>query len=236
MEKRKLAIIFGAPRTGTTHLLESLIAHDSCFGGMSGEDSNEPHDINLSDPTDTAALDERWERLSVTKENPVYLVLKSPGYCMNGWNYFSNLENYESKFIYTDRNPIEVVDSMMNHEGSRKILDLQIESTDCPKDQIVAFQNQWNQVAGNVDEQRLATRAYVRYVWHIRNIPPDLFNGCLRLVPYESRLYVGMTASIILGWLRIPKGGDRWFEILREFEHRKLSYEKRKWLTQLIRY
>ncbi|MHA2079494.1 MAG: hypothetical protein ACW99X_18030, partial [Candidatus Thorarchaeota archaeon] len=222
MKDRKLVIIFGAPRTATTHLLQALLEHDCCFGGMGAENSNEPNDINLEDPTDTAALDERYERLSMTKENPEYLVLKSPGYCMYGWDYFSRLDRYESKFIQTDRNPIEIVDSMMNHDISRTILDMEIESTDCPKDKLELLKPKWDAVAGHIDEQRWATRAYVRYAWHVQSMSPGLNNNCLRLTPYKSRLYVSLTASMILGWLRLPRGSDRWYEILREFQYRDI--------------
>ena len=99
---RRLAIVYGAPKTGTSHLFRTLIRHPECFGKDSrlvgdglgeGEDHElsciEPHDISLDDPDDTRGIDKRWEALY--EEGKKYMVLKAPGYCM-GWDYFSKLE------------------------------------------------------------------------------------------------------------------------------------------------
>ena len=160
---KNLIVIYGAPRTGTTHLWEAIRKHPQVFGD---ESTNEPSfDVEAD-----YELDMFWDRqyeIAGSPSDPSYLVIKAPGYGSK-WDFFKDLADigFNASFIFTDRDMLEVVDSMRKHEQSRQICDFDIESTDCPEHLLERYREKWDSCGGLQDVQRIIRRCYYRYSWH----------------------------------------------------------------------
>lgn len=232
---RNLIIIYGAPRTGTTQLWDAIRRHPRVFGSQY---TNEPKfDIDYPELLDKLWEDEFAKAVDVnvtTELLPTHMVIKSPGYGFK-FDFFENLENYQCYYLFTDRDVVEVVDSMSKHEMSRKICGFDFESADCPVNLRDKFRDKWNKCGGLTDEQRIIRRSHYRYSWHVEGIPIDMLKKSLRLVPYESRLYCNHIAARILGFCGLPAvGGAVWLGELAKFYRRVLSFERKQQIYGML--
>ena len=228
---RNLIVIYGAPRTGTTHLWEAIRKHSVVFGS---EKTNEPSDINNMD----RFWDEEWNRYMIFetedgKPHPTHLVIKAPGYGFM-YDFFEGLEGYKCYYIFTDREMHEVIGSMCKHEVSRSICDFDFESTDCPENMKERFREKWDKCGGLTDELRILRRCHYRYLWHVDGYSIGMFQASLRLIPYESRLYCANTAYRILAYAGLAGENQEFLNELSKFHHRAITYERKQWIYRMI--
>jgi len=221
---KNLVIIYGPPRTASSFLLGALVQHRQCFGtdwfkGKKVGGTNEnPH---LKSP---GVLDGLWTEFVPKATKGVYLILKAPGYCF-AYPYFSNLEGYECKYIFVDRDPIEVADSMSTHDSSRTVLMMNLESTDCPNKK--DYQSLWDLTEDLPIELKIINRAIIRYHWHIKNIPYEMLKQSLNLAPYRVRKQGKETAKKIQDYLNIPPD-NKMTLALNDFYYRTVSVKRQK--------
>nr|BDD45804.1 hypothetical protein 3 [bacterium] len=177
-----------------------------------GDWTNEPPGINYyGPPSNTEVLDKLWLESVVSREN--HLVLKAPGYCF-AWPYFSNLKEYECKYIYCRRPWYEVADSMIRHEGSRHVFGLDLVSTSCPRHRLEEFEPTWK-TASEIN------KAALRYIWHISEIPPEMVKASLRM-EYHMRTDPKWSNDALMNYLGIPHS-DAMLEELGNFKARKIE-------------
>lgn len=228
---RKLIVVYGAPRTGTTHLWQALRKHGSVFGS---EETNEPSNVEDIDGLWRDEMDKYIDSgLEEGKPLATHLAIKAPGYGFM-WEFFNGLEGYECSYIFTDREMHEVLDSMSNHEMSRSICDFDFDSTDCPDHMKDRFREKWDKCGGLIDEQRILRRCHYRYVWHVEGYNSEMFQASLRLVPYESRLYCANVAYRILTYAGLKGENNEFLTELSKFHHRAITFERRQWIYRMI--
>lgn len=230
---RNLIVIYGSPRTGTSHLFDALIRHPECFGSHGKEGTNEPSRISF-DEDGLVEVNRLWDLHR--KDGREWMILKAPGFCF-GWDFFRNLPGYTCKYLYCDRDMAEVVNSMMSHEPSRKFAQYDFDSTDCPEGLKEKFRPLWNNLNQVPDEERVVSRMFYRYRWHVDSIPMPMLQASLRVVPYEARLYSHQIASLICAYTGLKgHGGTAWVAVLRDFWYRRLTHEKIGWIRNRIIY
>lgn len=236
---KNLVIVYGPPRTASSFLVSALVQHKQCFGtdALKNEDSkelktNENPFINIHGSSDDAeTIDRLWQKHVPEGEKDCYLVLRAPGYCF-AYPYFSNLKSYACKYIFVDRNPIEVADSMCNHEPSQSVLKRDLVGTDCPEKEKY---NEFWLAAGRLvkikhievdEEAALINRALLRYDWHIKGTPDEMMEKSLVLKPYSSRKNSEQVAKKIEKYLSI-KPDEAMRKALGKFYHRSLSIKRK---------
>jgi len=228
---KNLIVIYGSPRTASSFLLGALVQHKQCFGTdwlkekkVGG--TNENSRINIhGNPNDTQTIDDLWKEFvpKQTKDS-AYLVLKAPGYCF-AYPYFSKLKGYACKYIFVDRDPIEVADSMSTHDPSRNVLLMNLESTDCPNKE--DYRTLWDLTEDLSIEMKIINRAIIRYHWHIKNIPYEMLEQSLNLALYRVRKHGKETAKKIQEYLDIPPD-NKMSLALDDFYHRTVSVKRQK--------
>jgi hypothetical protein len=218
---KKLVVIYGPPRSATTFMLGALVQHVKCHGtdvlnadlGVSEiithEGTNENPLIEINQVGEYSPILSLFEKLNVPDNE--YLVIKAPGYC-SAWEYFKN-SPFDCKFIFVNRDKYEVGYSMMNHENSRKVLDFDIMSVDCPKDKIDFYQDLWN-------ESKPEGRALLRVHWHLNSIHPDMKKASLCFNDYSGRQDAYKTYMNIINYLHIP-GNESLEAALNLFKFKK---------------
>lgn len=235
---KNLVIVYGPPRTASSFLVSALVQHKQCFGtdALKNEDSrelktNENPLINIHGSSDDAeTIDRLWQEHVPEGEKDCYLVLRAPGYCF-AYPYFSNLKNYACKYIFVDRNPIEVADSMCNHEPSRSVLNRDLVGTDCPDRE--KYNELWLAAGRLNEEAAFINRALLRYDWHIKGTPGEMIEKSLVLKPYSSRKNSEQVAKKIEKYLSInPDEAMR--KALGKFYHRSLSIKRKAEIKGLI--
>ncbi len=211
---RNLAIIYGPPRSATTFLHDALIQHKQCFGG---KETNENPWINTND---TKEIDRLWNEYVPTLARFVsrYLVLKAPGYGFE-YHYFNSLKGYDCKYLFVNRDPIEVIDSMLSHKVCLEVAEMDIESTDCPRRMLDDLGYLW-------DESDLINRMALHYFWHIEGMDPELENVQLSLTPYKARNDGVKMAANIAYHLGIDSD-PAMTKALTKFYHRSVTAKRR---------
>lgn len=205
---RKLVVIYGSPGSHSYQIAQSLFVHPKCVG--SNNITIQPTDINYYGPPDnTERLDELWELFSskssrlVGSEDDKYLVIEAPGYCF-AYPYFSNLKGYSCKYIYTNRDPYEIIYDMVNDDMALSILDMDLVSTDCPRHRLKRWQNSWDELDNHSDEMKYSNRAMIRCIWHLQEIPPEMLSESLR-IEYRNRENSGFIEKAVTKYLGINK-------------------------------
>lgn len=235
---KNLVIVYGPPRTASKFLASALVQHRQCFGtdALKDEDPKElwtsenPFIDYYGSPDDAETIDKLWQEHVPEDEKNCYLVMRAPGYCF-AYPYFSNLKNYACKYISVDRNPIEVADSMCNHEQSRAVLKNDLVSTDCPDRE--KYNELWL-AAGRLDEEATSiNRALLRYDWHIKGTPGEMIEKSLTLKPYSSRKNSEQVAKRIEKYLSIEPD-ETMRKALEKFYHRSLSIKRKAEIKGLI--
>jgi hypothetical protein len=211
----RLVVICGSPRTGTTHLLASLLSHKQIKGSM--EDCNENPKINIKDLKNYEELNFLFKKYEVL-ENEL-LAIKAPGYCF-GFDYF-NSSFFDCYYIYTSRYWWEIVESMLNHKSSLDILKMDLDSTDCPdKEKYFLLWEETKLLLQN----DLIKRAKARIDWH--NL-----NEKMRLegveIPYISRMNPGLVYNKLLTYLDIDYDYDL-LASLSTFYYRPMELDRKK--------
>ena len=227
---RKLVIIYGPPRTASSFLLGALVQHKQCFGTdwfknkkVGGTNENP----KIKEP---GMLDSLWTEFVPKTKQDSYLVLKAPGYCF-AYSFFSNLKEYECKYIFIDRDPIEVADSMSTHDPSRGVLLMDLESTDCPNKG--SYQEYWDLTENLPVEEKILNRAILRHNWHIKNIPYEMLEQSLNLAPYKARKHGKEIAKKIEGYLGISPDSKMAMG-LKDFCYRTVSMQRKKEITDTL--
>jgi hypothetical protein len=243
---KKIIVIYGSPKTGTSHLFRTLIRHDECFGidsvlvgdgkgeGNNKEYStNEPYDLPLhSSPPDGWPLDKRWWK--GYGEGKKYMVVKAPGFCM-AWNYFNNLRDYECKYIFTDREMMEVVESMGRQQVMINMADADnAKSGGCPEPLLSIYGPLWKKAAEKSDLIRRTSRFYYMYNWHIESIPDVMKEVSLDLGNYKGRLDTNKTAIDLLYYLELGFGSRDWYDHLKTFYYRPIDLMYMSYLEELV--
>lgn len=219
---KNLAIIYGSPRTATTFLHDALIQHKQCFGGT---ETNENSNIRMEEG-DTTELDRLWEELVLPwEEDEGYLVLKAGGYGF-AYHYFNDLKDYNCKYLFVDRDSIEVIDSMMSHDMCLRVIKMELASTDCPKERLGDLWQLW-------EEGDAVNRSALHYIWHVEGIDPDMKNESLSLTPYKTRRDGKTVAGMIERYLRIDPDPNL-AKALSGFYHRTITKKRRAELESKI--
>lgn len=226
IEMKKLVIIYGSPRTGTSFLHECLCSHKSCSGSEKTSEPESKYGIVPSLETVEAfqetkdLIDMLWDEHCRGEEE--CLVMKSPGFC-NEDEYLAlkKLPGYDCKFIHTSRSPEQVVDSMLRHEISKSVLGIVIEGTDCPKRFLPLFKPLWDEADDS--EVGLINKGFIRFLWYLKSISPQQVNESL-VLEYEDRVKLATSKKIekYLGILHDTKFQNK----MKRFECRRLSVDR----------
>ena len=227
---KNLIIIYGPPRTASSFLLGALVQHRQCFGTDWFKDKKVGGTNENPQLKSPGVLDTLWKKFVPKGKRNCYLVLKAPGYCF-AYPYFNNLKDYECKYIFVDRDPVEIADSMWSHEASQNVLKMNLESTDCPNKD--AYRDSWLLTESLPKEAKIVNRALLRYDWHIKNIPSEMLEKSLTLVPYKMRKQGKEIAKKIETYLSIEPDRNMTI-VLNDFYHRSLTTIRRKEIEKLI--
>jgi hypothetical protein len=233
---KQLIIIYGPPRSATSFLLDCLVEHPLIRG------VNEPPGIDyLGDPDNVVTLDKLWEEKVVraggwmVPEEQFFLALKAPGYCFAYpyFNYLEKMGKYKVFYIHVSRDPFEVVDSMLKHEQSIGVLNMDIVSTDCPRDMLAKYGPLWKKAKTLGEEAMLVNRAMLRYEWHIGSIHMNMLEKSLVLAPYRKRGEAKRIADELVEHLGIVES-EAMTEALGKFYHRKVSKKVAMMIEELL--
>lgn len=237
---KKLAIIYGSPRTGTSFLHECLCGHRSCAGSDKTSEPESKYGIpqnveNILQEMIDMLWAEQWGEAQDLRPDsfPVgkYLVMKSPGFCREDeCKALKELVGYDCKFIHTDRSPASVIDSMLLHEISRNVLGIVIEGTDCSERFLSLYKPLWDKVGD--DEVGLINRGFMRYLWHVKDILPQQLKESL-VLRYEDRVKHIAVSKKIEKYLEIPHDGE-FQKKMREFDYREPSTDRIKFIEDSI--
>ncbi len=223
---KKLVIIYGAPRTGTTAMLEALVQHHQCFGAkLKGNPRSTNENPKVGMPGGISKLWDQW----VPEGEDNCLVLKAPGYC-SMYDYFSSLEGYKPYFIFTDRDHLEVIDSMMAHE-SNFVLDMDLESTSCPESMKEVIEPLWNKNYKG-DLERKVNRSALRYLWHVLSICSEMKREGFYAHYLIRKSYITLMDRLC-SHLDIDPS-DRLVQALSSFYHREITCKRRTELNLII--
>lgn len=217
---RKMIVICGPPRSATTFLLTAMLKHPYIIGAEEPYGTNENPDIELHrEPKESLeVLNNLWTAFVTHRtRRDGYLAVKAPGYCF-GYKWFEGLDGWDCKYILVHRGPYETADSMVSHDASRRVLEMSIESTDCPSGLIGFYRTLWSQ-------SDPYGRAILRWHWHVSVADKEMGKVALLLRQYKSRTDGKKTADKIIEFLELPRNVEMQ-KAMSGFYDRKLSKKK----------
>lgn len=229
---KRLAIIYGSPRTGTSFLHECLCSHEDCAGSDKTSEPESRYGILPSVKNMDVfqkLVDVLWNEHCENREE--YLVMKSPGFCSDGeYRALKGLVGYDCRFIHTTRLPASVIDSMLLHKISKNVLGIVIEGTDCPKEFLSLYKPLWDKVGD--DDAGLINKGFMRVSWYLKSISSQQIDESL-VLKYEDRVKHAVTSKKIEQHLGISH--DSGFQKkMGEFDYLKSSTDRIKFIKNSI--
>ena len=211
----KIVIIYGSPRTGTTHLYLSFISHPLCQGYNESPEA-------LGFIQKGTHIDKLWNK---TKQE--ILILKGSQYCFEFDAIKKIMDTNDIKLIFTDRNILEVIESMLQHPDS--VAYGREDTVLLPVSGLLRkkFLMLWSLTLGLSEDKKIINRMALRYLWHVESISKEMKEKSLCLIPYELRLDSLLVFKKLNDFIDLPED-ENFYKNICNFIYRHISPERKK--------